>query len=66
MPAKFVVKKGSSGKFRFSLHASNGEIIATSETYGSKASCMNGIESVRRSAGEATVEDETEKDDAKG
>ncbi len=40
MAAKFVVKKGSTGKFRFNLVASNGEIIATSETYNSKASAM--------------------------
>ena len=31
MAAKFVVKKRPIGKFRFSLRAGNGEIIATSE-----------------------------------
>jgi uncharacterized protein YegP (UPF0339 family) len=40
MAAKFVVKKGTTGKFRFSLHASNGEIIATSETYNTKAAAL--------------------------
>jgi hypothetical protein len=29
MPTKFVVKKGPTGKFRFSLRAGNGEAIAT-------------------------------------
>jgi uncharacterized protein DUF1508 len=31
--AKFVLKTGSTGKFRFNLVAANGEIITTSEAY---------------------------------
>ena len=38
---------------------SNGEIIASSEVYKSKASAKNGIESVRKNAPGATVVDET-------
>jgi hypothetical protein len=30
MAAKFVLKKGSTGKFRFNLVATNGRVIATS------------------------------------
>ena len=59
MAAKFVVKKGSTGKFRFNLVASNGEVIATSEAYSSKASAMKGIESVRKNAPTAEVDDQT-------
>jgi uncharacterized protein YegP (UPF0339 family) len=59
MAAKFVVKKGTTGKFRFSLHASNGEIIATSETYNTKAAALKGIDSVKRSAAGAEVDDQT-------
>jgi len=59
MAAKFVVKKGSTGKLRFNLMASNGEIIATSEAYNSKASAMKGIESVRKNAPTAAVDDQT-------
>lgn len=59
VPAKFVVKKGSTGKFRFSLIAANGEIIATSEHYTSKQSCMGGIAAVRRAAAKATIDDQT-------
>lgn len=33
MAAKFVLKKGSTGKFRFNLVATNGQVIATSEAY---------------------------------
>ena len=43
------------GEFRFRLKARNGEPIAASEGYKAKASCMNGIESVRKNAPEADV-----------
>jgi len=34
---EFVLKKGSTGKFHFNLVAGNGQVIATSEAYESKA-----------------------------
>jgi uncharacterized protein len=45
---KFVISKSKNGEFLFNLKASNGQTILTSETYASKASCSNGIESVRK------------------
>lgn len=42
MPGKYVLKKGSSGKFHFNLLASNGQVIATSEAYESKESAQKG------------------------
>ena len=59
MPAKFVLKRGTTGKFRFNLVAPNGQPIATSEAYETKASAMAGIASVRKNAAGATVEDLT-------
>jgi uncharacterized protein YegP (UPF0339 family) len=56
---KFVVKKGSTGKFRFNLLSSNGQVVASSESYSSKASCMNGIKAVRTLSGDAEIEDQT-------
>lgn len=53
---KFEVYKDKAGEFRFRLKARNGEIIAVSEGYVQKISCMNGIESVRKNAPDATVE----------
>ncbi len=53
---KFEVYKDKAGEFRFRLKARNGEIIAVSEGYVQKISCMNGIESVRNNAPDATVE----------
>lgn len=59
MAAKFVLKKGSSGKYHFNLVASNGQVIATSEAYESKASAVNGIESVKKNAPGAQIDDQT-------
>lgn len=55
---KFVVKTVKSG-IKFDLKAGNDEVIATSEVYSSKASCLNGVESVRKNAPIAAVEDQT-------
>jgi uncharacterized protein YegP (UPF0339 family) len=59
MAGKFVLKKGSSGKFHFNLQASNGQVIATSEAYESKAAALNGIKSVQTNAPDAPVDDQT-------
>jgi uncharacterized protein YegP (UPF0339 family) len=56
---KFCIKIAHDGTYMFNLKASNGEIIATSQTYTSKSSCINGIESVKNNAPEAAVEDQT-------
>ena len=54
---KFVWKETKSG-FRFNLLATNGQVIATSETYSSEDACLNGIESVRNSC-VGPIEDQT-------
>ena len=54
---KFVVKATKTG-FVFNLKAGNGEVIATSESYKSKDTCLNGIESVRKCC-EGGIEDQT-------
>ncbi len=62
LPGKFVVKKGTTGKFRFNLLSTNGQVVATSEAYNSKASAMGGIRAVKKLAGEAAIEDQTTKE----
>ena len=52
---KFEMYKDKAEEFRFRLKARNGEIIATSEGYTTKAACENGIESVRKNAPEAEI-----------
>ena len=55
---KFVIRKTATG-IKFDLKAGNGEVIATSEVYESEAACKNGVESVRKNAPVANVEDQT-------
>jgi len=55
---KFEVYEDKAGEYRFRLKATNGQIIAVSEGYKAKASCMNGIESVKKNAPEAEVVEE--------
>ncbi|HRQ57389.1 MAG TPA: YegP family protein [Azoarcus taiwanensis] len=52
MAGKFELYKDKAGEFRFRLKASNGQTILASEGYVAKASCLNGIESVRKNAPE--------------
>ncbi len=54
---KFEMYTDKAGEFRFRLKAKNGEIIATSEGYKAKASCENGIASVKKNAEEGKVEE---------
>ena len=55
---KFELYTDKSGRFRFRLKARNGQIIAVSEGYTTKAACENGIESVRRNACAAALAEE--------
>ena len=52
---KYQVYLDNAGEYRFRLKARNGEIIAASEGYKTKASCLNGIDSVKRNAPESPV-----------
>jgi uncharacterized protein YegP (UPF0339 family) len=57
--AKFVVRKGRTGKFRFDLTGSNGKVIATSGAYESRTSALRGVELVRKHAASAELVDHT-------
>ena len=46
MAAKFEISKDHAGKFRFHLKAPNGEIIAASQGYETKANAEKGIEAI--------------------
>ncbi|UWQ41650.1 YegP family protein [Leisingera aquaemixtae] len=52
MAAKFELYTDNAGEFRFRLKAGNGENILSSEGYKQKASAENGIESVKKNAGD--------------
>ncbi|MEK8180776.1 YegP family protein [Flavobacterium buctense] len=55
--ARYERKTSSNGKDFFNLTATNGQIIGSSEMYESTAARENGIESVKKNAPEADVED---------
>lgn len=55
---KFEMYEDKAGEFRFRLKAKNGQIIATGEGYKAKSGCKNGIESIRKNAPDAKVEEE--------
>lgn len=52
---KFEVFQDGAGLFRFRLKAKNGEVIAISEGYKAKASCLNGVKSVIRNCAAAEI-----------
>lgn len=54
---KFEVYTDKSGAFRFRLKAKNGQIIAVSEPYATKSTCLGGIDSVRENAVQAQTEE---------
>jgi hypothetical protein len=63
MPGKFEIKTAKNGKVHFNLKASNGQVILSSETYDSRKSAENGIESVRKNSQvDARFERKTAKD----
>jgi len=51
MPGTFEIKKATDGQFYFRLKADNGQVVLASEMYQAKAGAVNGIESVKKSAG---------------
>ena len=58
-----MIKKGTTGKFRFSLLSTNGQVVATSEAYNTKASAMGGVRAVKSLvAADAAIEDQTTKE----
>jgi uncharacterized protein YegP (UPF0339 family) len=58
MAAKFEILQPKPGEFRWVL-TSQGRVLARSDTYTRKASCLNAMESFRKAAPTATVDDQT-------
>jgi uncharacterized protein YegP (UPF0339 family) len=56
--AKFEVYKDRSGEFRWRLRATNTQILATSgDAYKAKRDCLHAIDSIKRAAANAPVEE---------
>ena len=45
---KFEITTRKNGEFQFNLKASNGQVILSSQGYKTKASCLNGVEYVKK------------------
>lgn len=58
---KFEVYLDKAGEYRYRLKATNGQIIAVGESYKSKNSVMNGIESVKKNAADGNIVKEEDK-----
>lgn len=56
---KYVIRTVPSG-LKFDLFAANGQSILTSEVYTTEHACRKGIESVRKNAPIAKLEDQTD------
>ena len=52
MSVRFEITKNDKGEFHFKLLNADGKTLVRSEGYNAKASCANGIESVRKNAGD--------------
>lgn len=55
---KFEIYQDKAGEYRFRLKATNGQIIATSEGYTTMKACVNGVNSVKKNAVDASIEEE--------
>ena len=60
MAGTFEIYRDRKGEFRFRLKSRNGEIVATGESYPSKAIAKRGIAAVQRAAADAKVVDTTD------
>ena len=65
MTARFEITKASNGEFFFKLLNDDGKTLLRSEGYNAKASCTNGIESVRKNASEDKRYDQKQASDGR-
>lgn len=54
---RFEKKVAKNGKHHFNLKSTNGQIVGSSQMYSSEDGCNNGIESVKKNAPEAGIDD---------
>ncbi len=57
--AKFEVYVDNSARYRWRLKAANGETVAASESYATRAAALKAVERVRRTAQGAEIVDLT-------
>ncbi|MDD0845091.1 YegP family protein [Pseudomonas sp. Gutcm_11s] len=55
----FEIKAAAGGKYHFVLKATNGQVIGQSQLYATEAGAKAGTESVKKSAPDATLQDDS-------
>ena len=60
MPGSFEIYQDTKKQYRFRLKSRNGEIVATGESYPTKAIAKKSIAAVQRAAADAKVVDKTD------
>jgi uncharacterized protein YegP (UPF0339 family) len=56
---QFEIRRAAGGQYYWRIVASNGQVLATSETYYNKADAQSAAESVKQSAASAPIYDYT-------
>ncbi len=56
---KFTVENSSNNQYYWKIVASNGQTLATSETYYNKSDALSACQSVKTNAGSAQIVDNT-------
>lgn len=52
---RFVIYRAQNAQYYFVIKSSNGEIVATSETYYAKSSAKSTIDSIKREVGPSSI-----------
>jgi uncharacterized protein len=55
--ARFLIYRGRPGRFRCRIIASNGRILASSESYEAKVGPLNAINVIKQNAASAPIQD---------
>jgi hypothetical protein len=58
MAYRFEIYKDKAGEFRFRFKAPNGETMCSSEGYAQKSSAKSAIESIKKHAPDAEIDDQ--------
>jgi uncharacterized protein YegP (UPF0339 family) len=61
MAGRFEIYRDQGGRYRFCLKASDGEIVAASEGYRTKADAERGVKAAQKAAANGKVVDLTDK-----
>lgn len=64
MPAKFFLSKDKSSKYSFSLKATTGKVIISSEAYTTKNAALSAIKAIQKAAVKAVIDDPEAKAEA--